>query len=107
MQTKQTVSPSEIQYLSELIHIGVNEQEQAALCADLTSMLDFVGQLDEVGVTDVQPLFSPLDGNLTQRAATPQLADLPQSGFTAETVAANAPAFRLGHFVVPRVLDEN
>jgi aspartyl-tRNA(Asn)/glutamyl-tRNA(Gln) amidotransferase subunit C len=49
------ISKDEVKHIAGLARIGLNEKEIEKFSKDLSSILDFVEQLKEVDVTDVQP----------------------------------------------------
>lgn len=49
------ISKDEVRHIASLARIGLSEEEIEKFSKDLSSILDFVEQLKEVDVTDVEP----------------------------------------------------
>ncbi|MGI9509158.1 MAG: Asp-tRNA(Asn)/Glu-tRNA(Gln) amidotransferase subunit GatC [Geminicoccaceae bacterium] len=85
--------------IARLARIKVDPEKRAALAAELSNILDWIEQLDEVDTADVAPMTSVCD-------MTPSLrADEVTDGNQAEKILANAPAEQDSHFVVPKVVE--
>ncbi|BBM89918.1 aspartyl/glutamyl-tRNA(Asn/Gln) amidotransferase subunit C [Spirochaetota bacterium] len=107
MSDPKNISDEDIKYLSDLIRIEVDEATSSELKKSLGNILKFVSKIDSIDVSGLEPLFSPLDGDVHKRAATPMMEDSKRpSQLSEQAMVANAPEFRLGHFVVPRVIDD-
>jgi len=75
------------------------EQEQSA-ADDMTKILNWVGQLDKVDVTGVEPLANVNDGCLDWR----EVDEVTDGGY-AQDVLANAPEKTADFFTVPKVVE--
>lgn len=95
-----SVDKSTVVRIAQLARIKVPEQELEALAGELSSILGWVEQLDEVDTDGVQPMSSTAQG-MTQR----QRDDIVTDGGKADDVLANAPAEQAGYFVVPKVIE--
>ena len=51
------ITDKEISHLAELSRIKITEKEKGNLKKDLSSILDYINQLNEVGTNDVEPLY--------------------------------------------------
>ena len=91
---KETVR--RIAYLSR---INVSEEGLSELAGDLTRILDFVEELQEVDVEGCEPLTSVAD--LTLLLRNDEVTD----GNIQQKVLSNAPMTDAGCFVVPKVVE--
>ncbi|HTI86580.1 MAG TPA: Asp-tRNA(Asn)/Glu-tRNA(Gln) amidotransferase subunit GatC [Alphaproteobacteria bacterium] len=85
--------------IARLARIKVPAGEEDALAADLSRILAFVEQLNELDCTDVPPMTSSEAMKLRRRA------DEVTDGGIPEKVLANAPEARDGYFTVPKVVE--
>ena len=88
-----------VRRIASLARIRVEEQEVEGLRNELNGILGWIEQLNEVDVTDVQPLAGAANMALTMRE------DVVTDGGYPEKVLSNAPE-RIGDFyVVPKVVE--
>jgi aspartyl-tRNA(Asn)/glutamyl-tRNA(Gln) amidotransferase subunit C len=87
-----------VRKVAELARLRLDEAEISSLGGQLTGILDHVGKIESLDVTDVEPMAHPLD--LTNRLA----ADEPGPVMPPEDLLRNAPAVRGPFLDVPRVL---
>jgi aspartyl-tRNA(Asn)/glutamyl-tRNA(Gln) amidotransferase subunit C len=85
--------------VAKLARIRVEEADLPALAADLSGILGFMEQLNEVDVTGIEPMTSVTPMRLARRA------DVVTDGGYPERVLANAPDAREGFFAVPKVVE--
>ncbi|THD81561.1 Asp-tRNA(Asn)/Glu-tRNA(Gln) amidotransferase subunit GatC [Aliigemmobacter aestuarii] len=85
--------------VAKLARIQVDESDLAALAGELSGILTFMEQLNEVDVTGVEPMTSVTPMRLKRRA------DVVTDGNIQEAVLKNAPESREGFFVVPKVVE--
>ena len=85
--------------VARLARISVPEQDLAALAEELTGILSFMGQLNEVNVEGVEPMVSVTPMRLRRRP------DGVTDGGYPEKVLSNAPDAREGFFAVPKVVE--
>ena len=85
--------------VAKLARIAVAEQDLPALAGQLSGILGFMEQLNEVDVTGVEPMTSVTPMRLKRRAD--QVTD---GGYQAR-ILANAPDAREGFFAVPKVVE--
>jgi aspartyl-tRNA(Asn)/glutamyl-tRNA(Gln) amidotransferase subunit C len=85
--------------IAHLARIAVTEEEAARLEGELSGILDWVEQLNEVDVSDVAPMTRVVDMRLKQRE------DVVTDGFIADEVTRNAPERDDHFFVVPKVVE--
>ena len=93
------VDEATVRRIARLARIRVSDEEAKALEGELSGILDWVKQLDEVDTSKVEPMTRVTPMTLKQRA------DVVTDGGIADAVVANAPA-REDHFcVVPKVVE--
>ncbi len=85
--------------VAHLARIRVREEDLPALAADLSGILNWIEQLQEVDVTGVEPMTSVTPMALKRRE------DVVTEGDIRDRVLANAPATREGFFAVPKVVE--
>ena len=85
--------------IARLARIKVTDAEAKALEQELSGILDWVKQLDEVDTTGVEPMTAVVSTTLKMRA------DRVTDGGIADDIVANAPAREDHFFVVPKVVE--
>ena len=88
-----------VAHIARLARIKVTDEEKAALAGELSTILQWIEQLDEVDTAGVEPVASVVD------AVLPWRADVVRDGGQAEKVLANAPDGVPGFFAVPKVVE--
>ena len=92
-------SEFDIKYVANLARIALTPEEEARLGSQLGDILGYVKNLEELDVSDVEPMAPavPLDNVLR--------ADEVQPSITNEEALANAPKKANGLFVVPKIVE--
>ncbi|MDP3340695.1 Asp-tRNA(Asn)/Glu-tRNA(Gln) amidotransferase subunit GatC [Frigidibacter sp.] len=85
--------------VAHLARIAVKEQDLPALAGELSGILTFMEQLNEVDVTGIEPMTSVTPMRLKRRA------DVVTDGGQPGAVLSNAPDAREGFFAVPKVME--
>ncbi|MFN4057088.1 MAG: Asp-tRNA(Asn)/Glu-tRNA(Gln) amidotransferase subunit GatC [Roseinatronobacter sp.] len=85
--------------VAHLARIAVPEQNLPALARELSNMLSFMEQLNEVDVDGVEPMTSVTPMRLKRRA------DGVTDGGIQSKILSNAPDAREGFFAVPKVVE--
>jgi len=93
------VDEEAVRRIARLARIKVTDAEAKALEAELSGILDWVKQLDEVDVANVEPMSSVTPMHLKMRA------DKVGDGEIADAILANAPVREDHFFVVPKVVE--
>ena len=85
--------------VAHLARIAVDEADLAPLAEQLSGILGFMEQLNEVNIDGVEPMTSvtPMD--------LPRRADEVTDGNIQDKILANAPDAREGFFAVPKVVE--
>ena len=85
--------------VAKLAVIKVDEADLSSLAQEVTNMLGFIEQLNEVDVDGVEPMTSVTPQRLFRRE------DVVNDGNQQAAVLANAPDSREGFFAVPMVVE--
>jgi aspartyl-tRNA(Asn)/glutamyl-tRNA(Gln) amidotransferase subunit C len=85
--------------IAALARIKVTEEEQLRLAGELTQILTWIEQLNEVDTTGVEPMASV--GHLK----LPMREDVVSDGGIRDKLLANAPQEVRGFFTVPKVVE--
>ena len=85
--------------VAKLARIRVEEAQLPALAAELSGILGFMEQLNEVDVEGVEPMTSVTPMRLKRRA------DAVTDGNIQSQILKNAPDTREGFFAVPKVVE--
>jgi aspartyl-tRNA(Asn)/glutamyl-tRNA(Gln) amidotransferase subunit C len=93
------VDEATVRRIARLARIKVTDEEARALEKELSGILDWVKQLDEVDTTGVEPMtrVTPMTLKMRQDKVT--------DGGIADDILANAPARQDQFFVVPKVVE--
>lgn len=94
-----SVDVETVKRIAHLARIAVSDNEAQALQGELNTILDWVEQLGEVDVADVEPMTSVVATTMKKRA------DGVTDGERADDVVANAPETEEGYFLVPKVVE--
>lgn len=89
------IDRDEARRVAELAHLEFDDAGLDRMASEMTKILTYIDQLREVDVEG----FEERDATVT-----PFREDEPSSGIDRELVARNAPAWRDGLFVVPKVI---
>ena len=93
------VDEKTVRRIARLARIKVTDAEAKALEGELSGILDWVKQLDEVDTSGVEPMTAVVSTSLKMRE------DRVTDGGIADAVVANAPAREDHFFVVPKVVE--
>jgi aspartyl-tRNA(Asn)/glutamyl-tRNA(Gln) amidotransferase subunit C len=89
----------EIEKLGELARLRIEPDEVEDLVAKLTSILEFVDQLQAADTGDVEPMAHPLDQS--QRLRPDEVTETDRH----ELYQQNAPQVERGLYLVPKVIE--
>lgn len=93
------VDEATVRRIARLARIKVTDAEAKALEKELSGILDWVKQLDEVDTSNVEPMTRVTPMTLKKRP------DAVTDGGIADDVVANAPVREDHFFVVPKVVE--
>jgi len=92
------LSQQDVEYVADLARIQVSEAEKTQLTHQLSSILNYMEELNQVGTTGVTPTASVV----TQ--ANVLREDEVRRSVSQETAVDNAPAVKDGMFQVPKII---
>ncbi len=88
-----------VRKVANLANIRVPDERLAAMAQELSGILTWIEQLNEVDTDGVEPMTSAV------AAALPMREDVVTDGGDPAAILANAPSARNGFFVVPKVVE--
>lgn len=94
-----SVTKDDVRKVARLSRIAVPEERLEPLAAELTGIMGWIEQLNEVDVEGVEPMTSVVAATLPMR--TDEVTDGDKQG----DVLSNAPKSDEGFFVVPRSVE--
>lgn len=93
------VDEATVRRIARLARIKISDAEAKGLETELSGILDWVKQLDEVDTANVEPMTRVVAQELKMRD------DVVTDGEIADQVTANAPLAEDNFFVVPKVVE--
>jgi aspartyl-tRNA(Asn)/glutamyl-tRNA(Gln) amidotransferase subunit C len=93
------VDEATVRRIARLARIKITDEEAVSLQGELSGILDWVKQLDEVKADGVEPMTAVIPMTLKKRA------DVVTDGDKADDIVKNAPASDDHFFVVPKVIE--
>jgi aspartyl-tRNA(Asn)/glutamyl-tRNA(Gln) amidotransferase subunit C len=93
------VDEATVKRIARLARIRISAEEAKGLEKELSGILDWVEQLNEVDVTGIEPMTRVVDVKLKMRD------DIVTDGEIADQVTANAPQLNDHFYVVPKVVE--
>jgi aspartyl-tRNA(Asn)/glutamyl-tRNA(Gln) amidotransferase subunit C len=90
----------DISKIAQLARLELNETEIPVYQSSLTSILEFVGELNRAQTQGVEPMAHPLAG-LSQRLREDTVSETDAH----ERYQANAPKVEAGLYLVPKVIE--
>lgn len=94
-----SITEDEARKIAHLARIAVQPEELPVLARELSGIVQFMEQLNEVDVSDVEPMTGVTPMQLKRRE------DIVTSGSMADRILSNAPDAREGFFAVPKVVE--
>ena len=85
--------------IAKLARIRIEEEQMEPLAAELTNILGWIEQLNELDTEGVAPMTSVVE------VEAPLRADAVTDGDCRDKVLANAPESEAGFFLVPKVVE--
>ena len=92
-------SEFDIKYVANLARIALTPEEEARLGSQLGDILRYVKKLEELDISDVEPMAHAVPRDNVLRA------DEGQPSISNEEALANAPKAAKGLFVVPKIVE--
>jgi len=94
-----SIDAAMVRKVARLARLRLDEDRAPALAAELSGILAWIEQLDEVDTEGVQPMAS------TEAVSLPMREDVVTDGGDPAKVLANAPKTDRNFFVVPKVVE--
>lgn len=91
---------SEVEHIAHLSKLDLTEDEKTLYADQLSSVLEYVGQLGEVNTEDTEPT-----ANVTGLSSVFRDDSVEESDITHDDIAKNAPDFDGKNIVVPGVFE--
>ena len=92
------ISHKEVEHVAKLAKLDLTKVEKTLFGEQLSQILTFVEQLQDVSTEGIPPTASVADQESWLRE------DLPREGLTQEQALSNAPEANEGFFVVPKII---
>jgi aspartyl-tRNA(Asn)/glutamyl-tRNA(Gln) amidotransferase subunit C len=94
-----SLKPDEVRWVAHLARLDLSAAELEQMTPQLSAILDYVGQLQQVATDGVEPLAHPLPIHNVFRE------DEPAASLPVDAALANAPRRHGDFYSVPAVLD--
>lgn len=94
-----TFTLPEVEHIAELARLRLTEEEKALYREQLSAILDYFAQLQELDTSDIPPTSSVLSPRSVLRP------DEPKPGLSLEELLSNAPDREENQFRIPPVLE--
>lgn len=94
-----SVSKDTVKHVARLARIAVSDDEAEVMTGELSSILDWIEQLNEVDVEGVEPMTSVVEMEMKKRADIVTEGDIP------DKIIGNAPAEDDHFLMVPKVVE--
>ena len=91
---------SQIEHIAKLSKLEISKEDQELYSAQLSSVLDYIEQLQEVNTDNVKET-----ANITGLSNVWRTYEIERSTIGPEEISKNAPEFKNGNFVVPGVFE--
>jgi aspartyl-tRNA(Asn)/glutamyl-tRNA(Gln) amidotransferase subunit C len=94
-----SLTADQVRWVAHLARLELSDQELATMTPQLSAIVDYVAQLQQVNTDGVEPLAHALDLHNVFRA------DEPAPSLPVDAALANAPRRQGDFYAVPAVLD--
>jgi aspartyl-tRNA(Asn)/glutamyl-tRNA(Gln) amidotransferase subunit C len=94
-----SITPNDLQKLSQLAKLDINNTRTHELTDSLNSVIDMVAQIQQINTHDISPLLNPLDATQILRA------DDVNNTNNQDAIESFAPNYEQGLFLVPKVIE--
>lgn len=93
------ITKQEVEHVAKLARLELSDTEQEMLTDQLSNILTYVEQLNELDTKGVEPTSHVLDINNVMRD------DVPSESLNQERALANAPDKAAGYYRVPKIIE--
>ena len=94
------ISQKEVEHVAKLARLDLTDHEKTLFGEQLSQILTFVEQLQDVPTEGIPLTASVIDQESLLRE------DVPREGLTQEQALANGPETNQGFFVVPKIIEK-
>ena len=94
-----SIDKDTVKHISKLARISLDEKKINSLSKDLSSIMQFIGKLNELNTDKTTPLTSIINASLKSRE------DEVKDGKIRDQILKNSPEKNEEFFVVPKVVD--
>ncbi|MGB1580024.1 MAG: Asp-tRNA(Asn)/Glu-tRNA(Gln) amidotransferase subunit GatC [Nevskiales bacterium] len=94
-----SLSDKQVREVAHLARLAVNDEDVPRYAAELSNILDLVGQLEAAPTEQVEAMAHPLD--IQQRLRPDAVTEVDQR----DSFQAQAPSTEAGMYLVPRVIE--
>jgi aspartyl-tRNA(Asn)/glutamyl-tRNA(Gln) amidotransferase subunit C len=94
------ITENEIRKIAALAHLEITDAEVALYTPQMSSIVEYVEQLNELDTNSIEPATGGLTGEIFDSSRE----DVPQESLGQKNALAEAPDAAAGHFRVPKVL---
>ena len=94
-----SLTKEQVEYIATLARLQLQDDEIADVVEKLSSIVEFVDQLQAASTDDVVPMAHPL--NMSQRLRADEITE----SDLRDQAQKNAPAVEDGYYLVPRVIE--
>jgi len=98
-----SVDKETVRKVAHLARIAIPEERLEPLAHELSGILDWIEQLNEVDIEGVEAMASTVEAGLPLRGD--EVADGPTGGGQADNIVSNAPKTEDHFFIVPKVVE--
>lgn len=95
-----SLTPDEVKKIAHLARLNLSDNDISLYTPQLSSILDFIDQLNKADTTNIEPLAHPL--NLSQRLREDAITEKDLR----EKFQSIAPQVEAGLYLVPKVIEE-
>ena len=98
-ELSMSVDRATVRRIARLARLAITAEEEARLEKELSGILDWVAQLNELDTSNVDPMTRVVA--MTMKKRKDEVTD----GFCAADILKNAPQVDDGYFVVPKIVE--
>lgn len=91
------ITKEQVEHVAKLARLSLTEKEKELYTKQLSKILDYIDQLNEVNTNGVEPMTQPIPTVNVMRE------DVVKREFDRETLLKNAPHEEYGFFRVPKI----
>lgn len=102
-----TITEKDVTYVADLANLELTAEERTRFAKELSSILDYIGRLNELNTESVPPM-AQISGRYSaqQKFSCAQREDVVQESLPHEAAVRNAPATDGTFFKVPKVIEK-